>query len=92
MEGRRVVDRYAIILDDPDQENAEKTIRKAYPEAHKINAFVFLVRDTNTTGDITEAIGMDSSANGIGGLVVRMDAWSGYTYGSTWEWLEKGKS
>ena len=82
--------KFAIILDDPDQEVAKSKILKAFPTAYQINDFVYLVEDERTTQDITNAIGMGPDGH-LSGLVVRVNSWSGWTDNSIWEWFAKGR-
>jgi hypothetical protein len=102
MKGRGLMDIFAIILNEANQD-VKKIISDKYPKSYQISDTCFLVADLSqmdTSGrsasvdTISESIKMtgDDATGDILGLVVKLNSsYGGRNYKALWEWIETVK-
>lgn len=80
---------YAIILNRPD-EDAWETVRSSW-DLHFIldDRLAFILAENVLTADIAKKVGI--SSDGVSGIVIQMDYFSGHTSGSLVEWISKNR-
>lgn len=79
---------YAVVLDKPNDSVWEK-IKSGWPDTHYVHdeRMAFVVdEDTKLTAEIAESAGI---AEGVSGMVIQMDYFSGRSNSSLVEWINK---
>ncbi len=78
---------FGIVLDNPSQGKLDE-IKAKWPNCYIHREFIIYISDEGSTltEDIVKRAGIDSENRGF---VFQIDYYSGYTFGSLVEWLQK---
>ena len=82
---------FLIIFDEPSAE-AEARLQEHYPDhySYHSDAPVYLVRNDGISEQIAKTVGMSGDDKIVTGVVFKLNsAFSGYTNGAIWEWLQQ---
>ncbi len=86
---------FLIVLDE-DNEEFEARVKTLYPppQSHKISDLTYFVQSNETSNAIAEKLGLRETVGLIvTGVVYRLNgAYAGYTFKSTWDWLEQAEA
>ena len=82
---------FLIIFDEPSAEAAAR-LQEHYPDhySYHSDASVYLVRNDGISEQIAKTVGMSGDDKIVTGVVFKLNsAFSGYTNGAIWEWLQQ---
>lgn len=82
---------FLVIFDEPSPE-AETRLKEQFPDHYQYHsdAPLYLVRNDGLSEQIAKAIGIKGDEQIATGVVFKLNsAFSGYTNGAIWEWLQQ---
>ena len=85
---------FAAVLNEANEGVAER-VREAYlkPDTYQMSETVFLVTADALAKTVTTKVGLKGKdrIEGARGVVFRLEAYSGYTRSTLWDWLERAE-
>jgi hypothetical protein len=79
---------YAVIASH-NPEAVKALIITQYGASHyQVSQSAWFITDTGTTKDVADKLGITKGENGVQGVVLRFDAYSGRTAATAWTWLQ----